>query len=113
MWRRNLAQTVVTQRRCSLSKEVFDTDRGLWLATSQNELYPNPHSYATEREWRRFLSMRRSTLTSYCFTAHQLEWYSFIGRVLGKAMYEGILVDVSFAGFFCEARWNSQGQRRN
>jgi hypothetical protein len=32
----------------SLSKEAFDTDRGLWLATSQNELYPNPHSYAKE-----------------------------------------------------------------
>jgi ubiquitin-protein ligase E3 C len=31
-----------------LSKEAFDTNRGLWLATDQNELYPNPHSYATE-----------------------------------------------------------------
>jgi hypothetical protein len=26
-----------------------------------------------------------------------------IGRVLGKALYEGILVDVSFAGFFCRS----------
>jgi hypothetical protein len=25
-----------------------------------------------------------------------------IGRVLGKAIYDGILVDVSFAGFFRE-----------
>lgn len=32
----------------SLSKEAFDTNRGLWLVTNQNELYPNPHSYATE-----------------------------------------------------------------
>lgn len=32
----------------SLCKEVFDTDRGLWLATKNNELYPNPHSYAKE-----------------------------------------------------------------
>lgn len=32
----------------SLCKEVFDTDRGLWLATKQRELYPNPHAYATE-----------------------------------------------------------------
>jgi ubiquitin-protein ligase E3 C len=32
----------------SLCKEVFDTDRGLWLANKQHELYPNPHSYATE-----------------------------------------------------------------
>lgn len=32
--------------------------------------------------------------------AHQLNWYRFIGRVLGKALYEDILVDVAFAGFF-------------
>ncbi|KAG2018861.1 ubiquitin-protein ligase [Coprinopsis cinerea AmutBmut pab1-1] len=67
-----------------LCKEVFDTDRGLWLANKKNELYPNPHSYATEQ--------------------HSLNWYRFIGRVLGKAMYEGILVDVAFASFFL-ARW--------
>lgn len=32
--------------------------------------------------------------------AHSLSWYRFIGRILGKALYEGILVDVAFAGFF-------------
>ncbi|KAI0647654.1 HECT-domain-containing protein [Trametes meyenii] len=68
----------------SLTKEVFDTDRGLWLANKKNELYPAPHSYATE--------------------AHSLAWYRFIGRILGKALYEGILVDVAFAGFFL-AKW--------
>lgn len=68
----------------SLSKEAFDTDRGLWLATSAQELYPNPHYYA-----------REST---------QLSWYTFIGRILGKALYEGILVEVRFAAFFL-AKW--------
>ncbi|KAG8995219.1 hypothetical protein FRB94_009328 [Tulasnella sp. JGI-2019a] len=68
----------------SLSKEAFDTDRGLWLVTDQQELYPNPHAYARE--------------------PHQLNWYRFIGRVLGKALYEGILVDVAFATFFL-AKW--------
>jgi len=68
----------------SLSKEVFDSDRGLWLATTRQELYPNPHTYARE--------------------AHQLEWYKFVGRVLGKALYEGILLDVAFASFFL-AKW--------
>ncbi|EIM79363.1 HECT-domain-containing protein [Stereum hirsutum FP-91666 SS1] len=67
-----------------LCKEAFDTNRGLWLANQQNELYPNPHSYARE--------------------AHNLNWYRFIGRILGKALYEGILVDVAFAGFFL-AKW--------
>ncbi|KAG8876937.1 hypothetical protein FRB97_003808 [Tulasnella sp. 331] len=68
----------------SLSKEAFDTDRGLWLFTDQQELYPNPHAYARE--------------------PHQLNWYRFIGRVLGKALYEGILIDVAFATFFM-AKW--------
>ncbi|KAJ7471427.1 HECT-domain-containing protein [Mycena galericulata] len=68
----------------SLCKEVFDTDRGLWLANKKNELYPNPHAYAIE--------------------PHNLNWYRFIGRIIGKAMYEGILVDIAFAGFFL-AKW--------
>ncbi|TEB27548.1 HECT-domain-containing protein [Coprinellus micaceus] len=67
-----------------LCREVFDTDRGLWLANKKNELYPNPHAYATE--------------------PHSLNWYRFIGRILGKALYDGILVDVAFAGFFL-AKW--------
>ena len=32
----------------SLTREVFDTDRGLWLANRKNELYPASHSFATE-----------------------------------------------------------------
>ncbi|GAA6037540.1 hypothetical protein JCM8097_008245 [Rhodosporidiobolus ruineniae] len=68
----------------SLSKEVFDTNRGLWLSTSQNELYPNPHQYAKD--------------------SNSLSWYTFIGRILGKALYEGILVNVRFADFFL-AKW--------
>ncbi len=68
----------------NLAKEVFDPARGLWLTTTQNELWPNPHNYAKE--------------------SFQLAWYQFLGRVLGKALYEGILVDVAFAGFFL-AKW--------
>jgi len=67
-----------------LSKEVFDSDRGLWLVNKKNELYPNHGSYATR--------------------PHSLNWYRFIGRILGKALYDGILVDVAFAGFFL-AKW--------
>ena len=31
-----------------LCKEVFDTDRGLWLANKKNELYPSSSTYAKE-----------------------------------------------------------------
>lgn len=81
---------------------MFDANRGLWLATQQQELYPNPHSYATERK--PHVVLVAECLQPYFFIAHQLSWYRFIGRILGKALYEGILVDVAFAPFFL-AKW--------
>ncbi|EGG04684.1 uncharacterized protein MELLADRAFT_37268 [Melampsora larici-populina 98AG31] len=64
----------------SLTKDIFDTNKGLWLVNQNQELYPNPHTFSQE--------------------ALSLEWYGFLGRVLGKALYEGILIDVEFADFF-------------
>jgi hypothetical protein len=29
-----------------------------------------------------------------------LDWYHFIGRIFGRAMYEGTIGDVAFADFF-------------
>src|SRR6266853_7024173 len=81
-----------------LSKEVFDSNRGLWLANKKNELYPNSGTYATERK--RFSNAASYAELNSCPEAHSLNWYRFIGRILGKALYEGILVDVAFAGFF-------------
>ena len=34
----------------SLRKEVFDSDRGLWLTNKQNELYPNPSAESSRNE---------------------------------------------------------------
>jgi len=64
----------------SLTKEVFDVNKGLWLVNKNQEIYPNPHSYSRQ--------------------PISLEWYKFLGRVLGKALYEGILIDIDFADFF-------------
>jgi len=82
----------------SLAKEVFDSDRGLWLSTEQHELYPNPHGYATDSKMNApyFVGFN----TDWSLPAHNLAWFRFVGRILGKALYEGILVDVAFAGFF-------------
>ncbi|KAI6097077.1 HECT-domain-containing protein [Pisolithus sp. B1] len=71
----------------SSCKDLFDTASGLWLKTKTNEIYPNAHSYTSG--------------------AHTLSWYRFIGRILGKALYEGILVEVVFAGFFL-AKWSDK-----
>lgn len=100
----------------SLSKEAFDTNRGLWLSTNQNELYPNPHSYATEGKSGQSRSCRMMTddassapakLVWFCTysrsaPSNQVKADPQIGRMLGKALYDGILVDVSFASFFRE-----------
>lgn len=73
----------------TLTRQVFDTDRGLWRTNERQELYPNPHSYARQ--------------------ADQLEWYTFLGRILGKALYDGILVDVKLASFFLGKWLGHQG----
>ncbi|KAI9334179.1 hypothetical protein BD770DRAFT_402519 [Pilaira anomala] len=63
-----------------LSMEAFDTNYGLFVATPDQLLYPNPSSFATEPQ--------------------QLEYFKFLGLIIGKAVYEGILLDVGFAEFF-------------
>jgi ubiquitin-protein ligase E3 C len=65
-----------------------------------NKLYPTPHLYATECELLVINIVFPGAYYLTTRTAHSLNWYRFIGRILGKAMYEGILVDVAFAGFF-------------
>ncbi|KAG0201835.1 hypothetical protein BGX33_010076 [Mortierella sp. NVP41] len=64
----------------SLVLQAFNTNYGLFMNTSDQLLYPNPHRFAQERT--------------------QLKHYEFLGRILGKALYEGILIDAAFAGFF-------------
>lgn len=60
-------------------KKVFDPSLNLFKMTTENRLYPSPTSYMNE---------------------NHLQLFEFVGRMLGKAVYEGILVDVPFASFF-------------
>lgn len=71
----------------ALVREAFDTDRGLWCVNAAQELYPNPHTYARAEE--------------------QLAWFKFLGRIIGKALYDGILVNAQFARFFL-SKWLGQ-----
>ena len=65
----------------ALVAEAFDVKRGLFAETPERTLYPNPASELL------------------CGPDH-LRRLEFLGAVLGKAVYEGILVDVPLAGFF-------------
>ncbi|KAI8816378.1 uncharacterized protein EV422DRAFT_571763 [Fimicolochytrium jonesii] len=71
----------------SLSAQAFDINYGLFQATPDNLLYPSPHSYAAQET--------------------QLHHLEFLGRIMGKALYEGVLVNAAFANFFL-AKWLGQ-----
>ncbi|GAB1290033.1 Ubiquitin-protein ligase E3B [Apodemus speciosus] len=62
-------------------KRVFDPALNLFKVTTSGDerLYPSPTSYIHE---------------------NYLQLFEFVGKMLGKAVYEGIVVDVPFASFF-------------
>lgn len=60
-------------------KKVFDPTLNLFCATTEERLYPSPTSSLTD---------------------NHLELFDFVGKMIGKAVYEGIVVDVPFAPFF-------------
>ncbi|XP_024942049.1 ubiquitin-protein ligase E3C [Cephus cinctus] len=63
-----------------LLKTSFDPNRGFFRLTKDNMLYPNPTVHLLVDD----------------FPKH----YYFIGRILGKALYENLLVELPFAEFF-------------
>ncbi|KAK6073929.1 ubiquitin-protein ligase e3 c [Seiridium cupressi] len=94
----------------SVTSEAFNPEHhGLFTTNSQNLLYPNPTAY----------DERMETLRYYGIPENSAEWnnrlqeltkqYEFLGRIVGKCMYEGILIDLSFASFFL-LKWASSGQ---
>ncbi|KAH6647427.1 hypothetical protein BKA67DRAFT_577433 [Truncatella angustata] len=94
----------------SVTNEAFNPEHhGLFVTNSQNLLYPNPTAY----------DERMETLRYYGIPENSLEWnnrlqdlskqYEFLGRVVGKCMYEGILIDLAFASFFL-LKWSSSSQ---
>ena len=64
----------------SLCKSAFDPQYGIFKQTENGLLYPNPNSNL--------------------ISGNHLEHFAFLGRILGKAVFEGILVEPQFAPFF-------------
>lgn len=69
----------------SLTKAAFDPNFGLFSITATQLLIPNPDS-----------------ANSAVGNLHIL-YFGFLGRILGKALYEGILIESQFAGVFLNA----------
>ncbi|KAI4964438.1 hypothetical protein ZWY2020_005801 [Hordeum vulgare] len=64
----------------NITRAAFDVQYGLFKETVDHVLYPNPGSGLVHEQ--------------------HLQYFHFLGSLLGKAMYEGILVDLPFATFF-------------
>nr|XP_043633953.1 E3 ubiquitin-protein ligase UPL6 isoform X2 [Erigeron canadensis] len=64
----------------NITRAAFDTQYGLFKETIDHLLYPNPGSGMIHEQ--------------------HLQLFHFLGIILGKAMFEGILVDIPFATFF-------------
>ncbi|XP_065905816.1 ubiquitin-protein ligase E3C-like isoform X2 [Dysidea avara] len=63
-----------------LIKESFDPNGGLFCSTDQEELFPNPQAHMIMKDY-------------------QLHYF-FIGRLIGKALYENLVLELPLASFF-------------
>ncbi|XP_070502808.1 ubiquitin-protein ligase E3C [Chironomus tepperi] len=63
-----------------LIKSSFDPNKGFFILTKDNMLYPNPSASIIHENYK--------------------QHYYFIGRMLGKALFENLLVELPLAEFF-------------
>ncbi|QLI67339.1 uncharacterized protein G6M90_00g038850 [Metarhizium brunneum] len=83
---------------------------GMFSSNEQGLLFPNPTAVDTLREslWRRGLKQDDDEYRDKVNAL--LRRFEFLGRIIGKCLYEGILVDLAFAGFFL-LKWPSAGPK--
>jgi ubiquitin-protein ligase E3 C len=94
----------------SVTNEAFKAEAGQnwFVANDQNLLYPNPAA----------IDEARLRIKKFGLVEGSAEWreaiqevlrrFEFLGRIVGKCLYEGILIDIGFAGFFL-LKWAASG----
>lgn len=94
----------------SITKETFDplNEEQLFVANDQNLLFPNPGKLDSHMYLLRAAGMQDRTPEMKAAVEELLARYQFLGRIIGKCLYEGFLIDVSFAGYFL-LRWALTG----
>ena len=97
----------------SVTAEAFRTE-GQWnpmfSSNQQGLLFPNPTAADANREALRAAGAAEGTDQFRENFELFLRKYEFLGRIVGKCLYEGILVDLAFAGFFL-LKWPSAGPK--
>jgi ubiquitin-protein ligase E3 C len=93
----------------SVTNEAFHPSSGsdLFVTNDQNLLYPNPAAMDEIKELLRGSGIKESSSEWWENLAELLKHYEFLGRIVGKCLYEGILIDIAFAGFFL-LKWASK-----
>lgn len=95
--------TSVTNRAFMPSDSV-----DMFVENDQHLLYPNPAAIEEHKEQLRQAGLRENSPEFRLQTTEMLHRYEFLGRIIGKCLYEGILVDVNFAPFFLR-KWALTG----
>ena len=94
----------------SVINQAFDpANIGLEKYFIENEkhlLFPNPTALDDARAMLQDMSLKDHGIR--VLVREMLRKYEFLGRIIGKCLYEEILVDVSFAGFFLK-KWALTG----
>lgn len=94
----------------SVTKEAFSTSHGmnLFVENDTHLLYPNPAAVDERKDLLQQAGIQEGSSEWNEHLRDLLRRYEFLGRIIGKCMYEGILVNVAFAPFFL-VKWALTG----
>jgi ubiquitin-protein ligase E3 C len=94
----------------SVTHQAFNPSDGidLFVENDQHLLFPNPSAVEEQKELLRLAGIPENSIEFRTQVTELLKRYEFLGRIIGKCLYEGILVDVNFAPFFLR-KWALTG----
>ena len=95
----------------SVTSEAFTPSTGLklFVENDQHLLYPNPATVDERKDLLRQIGGYQDGSSEWTEQIRDLlRRYEFLGRVVGKCLYEGILIDIHFAPFFL-VKWALTG----
>ncbi|KAK4897106.1 ubiquitin-protein ligase (E3) [Elasticomyces elasticus] len=101
--------SVVTQAFDPVGKRGEEGGEPPFFAETEGHwLHPAPTAVEDLKSKFRGMGMRDESPGVRAEVRELLQQFAFAGRVIGKCLYEGILVDVSFAGYFLK-KWALTG----
>jgi ubiquitin-protein ligase E3 C len=94
----------------SVTNRAFEPTESIdmFIENDQHLLYPNPTAVEELKAALRLAGFRENSTEFRMQITELLQRYEFLGRIIGKCLYEGILVDVNFAPFFLR-KWALTG----